>query len=361
MNFKKIGVLTSGGDAPGMNAVIRAITRAANVAGVETVGIYEGYQGLMDGKIVRFTPENVSNIIGRAGTILYTARATEFKQESGMQKAIKTCRDNKIDGIIAIGGDGTFRGARDLTAYGIPAICLTGTIDNDITATDYTVGFDSAMNTVVDCVDNVRDTCESHSRCAIVEVMGRNAGYIALRAGIATGAVGIVISEIEFDEEVTLNKIAEARKNGQRSFVILVAEGVSDEFGKPYGESLAVRVQERTGVETRFVRIAHIVRGGAPTLRDRLTGSLMGEAAVKLMLEGKSNLVVCERAGKIVPCEINYALTLDKMYKRTLKDGDLDGFTNEQIKEMEEFVQYRRDEIKEMYDAAMTLTYSSGS
>ena len=355
MEFKKIGVLTSGGDAPGMNAVIRAVTRAANAAGVETLGIFDGYQGLMDGNVVAFTESDVSNIIGKGGTVLYTARAAEFKEPSGMEKALKTCRDHEIDGIIAIGGDGTFRGANDLTAHGMPTIGLTGTIDNDITATDYTVGFDTAMNTVLECVDRLRDTCESHARCSVVEVMGRDAGYIALQSGIATGAIGIVIKEIPFDEDAMMQRIIKARASGRRRFVVIVAEGVKDENGKPYGEGLTARIEEKTEVEARFVRLAHIVRGGSPTLRDRLAASLMGEAAVKLLLEGKSNLVVCERNAKIVAFEINFALTLDKMYKNKLKIGDLDRFSAAEIHEMEGLAELRRREIREMYNAALAL------
>ena len=355
MDFKKIGVLTSGGDAPGMNAVVRAVTRAANAAGVETVGIYEGYQGLMDGNLVNLTANDVSNVMSKGGTMLYTARAGEFKEESGMQKALKTCKEQHIDGIIAIGGDGTFRGATDLSSHGIPTIGLTGTIDNDITATDYTVGFDTAMNTVVECVDRLRDTCESHARCSVIEVMGRHAGYIALQAGIATGAIGIVIGEVPFDEEAMLKRISESKDSGRRSFVVLVAEGVQDAEGNPFGEGLTKRIEAATGVESRFVRLAHIVRGGSPTLRDRLAASLMGEAAVKLLLEGKSNLVVCERNAKIVTFEINFALTLDKMYKNKLKPGDLDRFSATEIREMEALAELRRREMLDMYNAALGL------
>lgn len=355
MDFKKIGVLTSGGDAPGMNAVIRAVTRAASKAGVETVGILEGYQGLMDGNFISFSSGDVSNIISKGGTMLHTARATEFKEASGMEKALKTIKEHNIDGIIAIGGDGTFRGATDLADHGIPTIGLTGTIDNDITATDYTVGFDTAMNAVIDCVDRLRDTSESHARCAVVEVMGRDAGYIALQAGIATGAIGIVIPEVDFDETALIERISASRANGRRSFVVMVSEGVKDENGKPFGEGLTKRIENATGVESRFCRLGHIIRGGHPTLRDRLAASLMGEAAVKLMLDGKSNLVVCERDSKIVTYEINFALTLDRMYKNKLKPGDLEKFSHTEIMEMEKLAEMRRQEIRDMYTAAMTL------
>ncbi len=355
MDFKKIGVLTSGGDAPGMNAVIRAITRAASKAGVETVGILEGYQGLMDGNLINFTSGDVSNIIAKGGTMLHTARATEFKEPSGMAKALKTIKDNNIDGIVAIGGDGTFRGATDLAMHGVPTIGLTGTIDNDITATDYTVGFDTAMNAVIDCVDRLRDTSESHARCAVVEVMGRDAGYIALQSGIATGAIGIAIPEVEFDEQACIDRIIRSKKHGRRSFVVMVSEGVRDENGEPFGEGLTKRIEAATGVESRFCRLGHIIRGGNPTLRDRLAASMMGEAAVKLLLDGKSNLVVCERDSQIVTYEINFALTLDRMYKNKLKPGDLEKFSHTEIMEMEKLAEMRRQEIREMYAAALTI------
>ncbi len=355
MNFRKIGVLTSGGDAPGMNAVIRAVARAAIKAGVETVGILEGYQGLMDGNIVSLTSGDVSGMISKGGTLLHTARATEFKEPSGMAKALKTIKDNNIDGIVAIGGDGTFRGATDLAAHGIPTIGLTGTIDNDITATDYTVGFDTAMNAVIDCVDRLRDTSESHARCSVVEVMGRDAGYIALQTGIATGAIGIAIPEIEFDEAAMIERIIKSKAEGRRSFVVVCSEGVKDENYKYFGEGLARRIEAATGVESRFCRLGHIIRGGNPTLRDRLTASLMGEAAVKLLLDGKSNLVVCERDSQIVTYEINFALTLDRMYKNKLKPGDLEKFSHTEIMEMEKLAEMRRQEMRDMYNAALTI------
>ena len=207
--FRRIGVLTSGGDAPGMNAAVRAVTRTAIQCGVEVMGIYEGYKGLIYENMKLFSNRDVSNIINIGGTLLYSDRCLEFKTEEGMQKAIETCRKNQIDGIVAIGGDGTFRGATDLTARGIPTIGIPGTIDNDITSTDYSIGFDTAMNTVIEMVDRLRDTCESHARCNVVEVMGRNAGYIALETGIAVGASAIVTREIPFDEAKAIQKIKE--------------------------------------------------------------------------------------------------------------------------------------------------------
>ena len=352
-NFRRIGILTSGGDAPGMNAVIRAIARKAKKQGVEAVGIIGGYNGLINEKLIPLTTGAVSNIITRGGTMLYSDRCLEFKTEEGMQKAIATCKNNGIDAIIAIGGDGTFRGATDLAVRGIPTIGVTGTIDNDITATDYTVGFDTAMNTVVEILDKLRDTCESHARCNVVEVMGRDCGQIALRAGIAAGAMAVVIPEVPFDEEATITRIKAAKLKAKRGMLIVVSEGVvhTDENGKktPYGEILRTKIQEETGIETKFARLAHIVRGGTPTLRDRLTASQMGVKAIDLILEGKSNLVVIENDGKIESMDILFALTADRMYKNKLKDGDLDKFSAEQIEEMKALCEKRRTEIEELY------------
>jgi len=351
--FRRIGVLTSGGDAPGMNAVIRAITRYALAQGVEVMGIYEGYKGLINNNMKLFHERDVSNILNHGGTILYSARCDEFRYESGLQKAVATCRENKIDGIIAIGGDGTFRGATDLTARGIPCIGIPGTIDNDITSTDYTVGYDTAMNTVVEMVDRLRDTCESHARCNVVEVMGRNAGYIALNTGIAVGATAIVLNEIPFDEEKAIKDIIESKESGKRNFIIMVAEGV----GNNYGEELAKTIEKRTGIETRFARLAHVIRGGSPSLRDRVVASEMGVEAVNLLLQGKSNLVVCMRDEKICSMEIKYALTLDHMYKDKLKPGDLDCFTEEQIAEMRRFCEEKKAKFEKLYRMAYDISH----
>ena len=351
--FKKIGVLTSGGDAPGMNAVVRAIARKADKQGVKTVGIIGGYNGLINEKLIDLTPGAVSNIITNGGTMLYSDRCLEFKTPEGMAKAIETCRKNGIEAIIAIGGDGTFRGATDLAVHGIPTIGVTGTIDNDITATDYTVGFDTAMNTVVEILDKLRDTCESHARCNVVEVMGRDCGQIALRAGIAAGAMAVAIPEVPFDEEKTIERIKAAKKKAKRGMLVVVSEGVfvTDENGKkiPYGEVLQKKIEAETGIETKFARLAHIVRGGTPSLRDRLTASQMGVKALDLILEGKSNLVVIEEDSKITSMEIVFSQMTDRMYKGKLKDGDLDGFSADEIKLMEEICEKRRAEIAELY------------
>lgn len=359
--FRRIGVLTSGGDAPGMNAAVRAVTRAGLIKGVDIMGIYEGYKGLIDGNIKRFSARDVSNIIDLGGTVLYSARCDDFKYESGMQKAVETCRLNQIDGIIAIGGDGTFRGATDLTERGIPCIGIPGTIDNDITSTDYSIGFDTAMNTVIQMVDRLRDTCESHARCNVVEVMGRDAGYIALETGIAVGASAVVTLETPFDEAAAIKKIKAAKDNGKRNFIIIVAEGVplglADKGVKNYSEDLAKRIQTETGIETKFARLAHVIRGGTPSLRDRLLAAKMGYKAVELLLEGKSNLVVCEQKGNITEMDIGYALILDRMYKGKLKDGDLEKFSPELVEIMKTFCAAKREEFLDMYKIADEISH----
>lgn len=355
IKFRKIGVLTSGGDAPGMNAAIRAITRTAIDHGVDVVGILGGYSGLIKGNFVPLTPRSVSNVITRGGTMLYSDRCPEFKTEAGIEQAIKTCRENQIDAIVAIGGDGTFRGATDLTRHGIPTIGIPGTIDNDITATDYTVGYDTAMNTVLSLIDDLRDTCESHGRCNVVEVMGRDCGCIALNSGIAAGAVAIAIPELDFDVDAAIAKIKSVKADGKRGMIVVVSEGVRDENDNPIGESLAKKITDETGVEARFARFAHIVRGGSPTLRDRLTATLMGAVAVEQLLEGKSDLVICEINGEIKPVDINFALIVDRMYKNKLKEGDLEGFSQEQYNEMKEICAKRTAEIEHLYNIAKVV------
>ena len=329
--FKKIGILTSGGDAPGMNATIRAVTRAALNHGVEVMGIYRGYSGLIRKDIKSLSMRDVSNMMNHGGTVLYSDRCPEFKTEEGMAKAIASCREFGIDGIIAIGGDGTFRGATDLSVRGMPCIGLPGTIDNDITATDHTIGFDTAMNTTLELIDRLRDTCESHARCNVVEVMGRNAGDIAAFTALASGATAAIVPEVAFDEEKLFAKIRSSRSLGKRNFIVVVSEGMGSEFAP----SLTERIKEGTGVECRFARFAHVVRGGIPSLRDRYLGTAMGEYAVERLLEGKSNIVICERENKLVDTDISFALIVDRMYKGKLQDGDLDTFSPEQIKEME--------------------------
>ena len=345
--FRKIGVLTSGGDAPGMNAAVRAVTRTALARGVEVMGIYGGYRGLIHDDMIELKARNVSNIIWRGGTFLYSDRCLEFKTEEGMQKAIENCKKHGIDGIVAIGGDGTFRGATDLSVRGIPTIGIPGTIDNDITATENTIGFDTAMNTVLDMCDRLRDTCVSHARCNVVEVMGRGAGDIALNTAIALGAVAVAIPEMPFDADATVEKIRNLRADGKRSFLVIVSEGVEN-----FAEGFAKRIQDETGVETKFARLAHVVRGGSPTLGDRMLATKMGVHAVDQLLAGKSNLVLCQQNSKIVTVDILYSQCLDRMYKGTLKEGMLDQFTEEQINQMKAEIAQKKKDIADLYTLA---------
>lgn len=343
--FKKIGVLTSGGDAPGMNAAIRAVVRAAISSGVEVMGIYRGYSGLIDGDIKPLAIRDVSNIINKGGTVLYSDRCPEMLTEEGKQKAIETCRKFEIDGLVVIGGDGTFRGATELTLRGIPCVGIPGTIDNDVSSTDSTIGYYTAMNTVTELIDKLRDTCESHARCNVVEVMGRGAGDIALNTAIASGATAVAIPEFDFDEQELFEKIRHSRKLGKRNFIVIVSEGL----GEAYAPSLAKKIQENTGVETKFARFAHIVRGGNPSVTDRILASQMGAYAVDMLLQGKSNIVICIRNGDIVEGGISYALKLDAMYKGKLCDGDLDEFSPETVEHMKRECQERRASMEKLY------------
>lgn len=350
--FKRIGVLTSGGDAPGMNAAIRSVVRTAVQSGLEVVGVVGGYRGLVDDDMKVLYARDVSNIINRGGTMLFTDRCDEFKEESGLQKAIANCKKNSIDGLVCIGGDGTFRGAQDLTRRGIPCIGVPGTIDNDISATDYTIGYDTAMNTVVDLVDKLRDTCESHARCNVVEVMGRNAGYIAINTGLSTGAVGIAVEEFPFDADAIIDKMKRLKKAKKRNFIVIVSEA----FGAEFSEGLAKRIGAETEIETKFARLAHVQRGGRPTLRDRELASLMGYKAVELLLEGKSNLVVCIRNEEICSTDIEYALCYDKLCKGKIKAEDIKGFTDEQVAKMVADAEIRRQRMYESYKIACEIS-----
>ena len=357
--FRRIGILTSGGDAPGMNAAIRAAARAALARGVAVYGIRNGYQGLIDGDMQLYTnPSELRNIINRSGTYLYTARCDEFREPQGMAKALETCRKNEIDGIIAIGGDGTFRGATDLSNHGIPTIGIPGTIDNDVTSTDETIGFDTAMNTAMSMIDNLRDTCESHARCNVIEVMGRWAGHIALRVGIASGASAIAIAEIPFDEEAAIKKIIRQRDNGKRSFIVVVSEGLPG-----YAEQLAKKIDEKTKelgpkywVETKFARLAHVQRGGTPTLKDRLLASEMGVAAIDYLFEGKSDIVICKVDGQIGCRNIQDALKVDRMFKKKMKEPEYDALSAEDKAWMEARCAKVLDDMKRLYTIANEIS-----
>ena len=349
--FKRIGILTSGGDAPGMNAAIRSVVRSAIARGVECMGIYRGYRGLIEGDIKLLDMRSVSNIINHGGTVLYSDRCPEFKTEEGMKAAIANCHRFGIDGIVAIGGDGTFRGATDLTEHGIPCVALPGTIDNDITSTDYSIGFDTAVNTTVEMVDRLRDTCESHARCNVVEVMGRDSGAIAVQTSISVGASAVIVKEIPYNEAAILEELRVSREHGKRNFIVIVSEGVQG-----YAEQLTKTIEEKTGIETRFARFAHVVRGGCPSQRDRMLGSRVGAFAVEKLLEGKSNLVICERAGKIVSMDIGEALILDRMYKDKLKEGDLEKYPPETVAWMRDFCKQKFDAFKKIYDLAYDIS-----
>ena len=350
--FKRIGVLTSGGDAPGMNAAVRGVVRSAIAAGVEVLGIYYGYSGLIRGDIRPLSLRDVSNVINKGGTLLYSDRCPEFTTLEGQKTALATCEKYGIDGIVAIGGDGTFRGASALSALGVPTIGIPGTIDNDITSTDYTIGFDTAMNTVIDVVDKLRDTGESHARCNVVEVMGRGAGDIALQTAIASGATAAIIAEFPTDVDALLQKMEASRALGKRNFIIIVSEAMGPDFGP----ELNKKINDIAQIDSRFVRVGHIVRGGNPSLADRVRASRMGVFAVKKLLEGRSDLVICERRGHLVATDIRYALVLDRLYKGKATEEDLEGFTPGQLERMHAHAKQRADYMKELHDIAEQIS-----
>ncbi len=309
---KKIGVLTSGGDAPGMNAAVRAVTRAALAKGIEVVGIHRGYAGLIEDEVDPLGFRDVSNILQMGGTTLFSARSKFFRTEEGMQKAIENCRKHGIEGMVVIGGDGSFRGAAALSARGIPCIGIPGTIDNDISSTDYSIGFDTCVNCVTDLIDRIRDTMRSHERCSVVEVMGRNAGYIALHAGIATGAAFVMVPEVECTKEDVIEKIQHGRSLGKTNFIIIVAEGVG------HAEELSRYIQEQTGIVTRATILGHVQRGGSPSGRDRVLASQFGHYAVELLASGKSNRVVGIHKEELVDYDIQEALVMKKEFPMEL-------------------------------------------
>ena len=305
--IKTIGVLTSGGDAPGMNAAVRAVVRAALKKGMTVYGVKRGYCGLLEDDIEPMDEMSVAGIISRGGTMLYTARSAEFRTEQGVLKAKATCEKYGLEGLVVIGGDGSFRGAADLSAHGILCVGLPGTIDNDIACTDYTIGYDTAMNTAMEMVDRLRDTTESHDRCSVVEVMGRRAGYIALNAGIACGATTILIPEVDFDfERDVIDRMKKTQKTGKRHFIIIVAEGVGGV------EEMAKKIEAEMGVETRATVLGHVQRGGSPTVRDRVVASQMGYKAVELLKQGIGNRVVAMQKDEIVDFDIFEALNMKK-------------------------------------------------
>ena len=307
--FNAIGVLTSGGDAPGMNAAIRAVVREALANKVKVKGIMRGYKGLLNEEIFEMKSVDVANIIQRGGTILGTARCLEFKEPEVQAKAAEICRKHGIDGIVVIGGDGSYRGAQALARQGINTIGLPGTIDLDITCTEYTIGFDTAVNTAMDAIDKVKDTSSSHERCSIIEVMGRHAGYIALWCGVANGAEDILIPEkYDYNEQALVDHIIENRRRGKKHHLIINAEGIG------HSTSMAKRIEAATGIETRATILGYMQRGGAPTCKDRYYASIMGAYATDILLQCKSNRVVCYRDGRFVDLDIEEALAMTKEF-----------------------------------------------
>lgn len=314
-NIKKIGVLTSGGDSPGMNAAIRAVVRTAIYHNIEVLGIHHGYHGLLNEEIEEMDARSVGETLQKGGTILQTARCLEFKEWEGVLKGAEIAKKYGMQGLIVIGGDGSFRGARDLTRAGIPTIAMPGTIDNDIACSDYTVGFDTCLNTVKDAIDKLRDTSSSHDRCSLIEVMGRNAGYIAIHAAIACGAEVVLIPEREFDfDKDVISPILDGKARGKKHSIVIVAEGVGGVH------EMAKKIEDATGIESRATIIGHVQRGGSPTVRDRVVASQMGSKSVELLLEGKSNRIVCIKDSKVTDVDIEDGLKMKKDVPQELID-----------------------------------------
>ena len=307
MSVKRIGVLTSGGDAPGMNAAVRAVVRTCLYHGIEVYGIRRGWNGLIHGDITKMDASSVSRTINRGGTILYTARSKEFMTEDGQRRAVSTCKFLGLDSIIAIGGDGTFRGARALSQYGINVVCIPATIDNDISCTNYCIGFDTAANTAIECIDKLRDTMQSHERCSVVEVMGRNAGFLAMYVGLAVGATAVLVPEkpIDFEKDV-IEKLRQARLHGFTHYMIVVAEGAGN------ANDIAQRIRDSIDLDPRVTVLGHIQRGGSPTGRDRVNATKMGYLAVEMLLQGKTNRIICTHQGSFTDVDIDEALAMQK-------------------------------------------------
>ena len=311
---KRIGVLTSGGDAPGMNAAIRAVVRTALSKNMKIFGARHGYNGLLTDEIDELHIRSVSEIIHRGGTVLYTARSPEFLTLAGQQTAAANCRKYGIEAMVVIGGDGSFRGARDLSAQEIPCVCIPGTIDNDIACSDYTIGYDTAMNTAIEMIDKLRDTTQSHERCSVVEVMGRHAGYIAVNTGLATGAFAIFIPERDMDMDMLVAKMKFSKKVGKKHFIIIVAEGAGD------SNAIAKELEDRTGIESRATILGHVQRGGSPTERDRVAATRLGYHAVHLLSQGIKDRVIAFKEEALVDYEINEALNMTKKLDYSLLD-----------------------------------------
>lgn len=314
---KTLGILTSGGDAPGMNAAIRAVARTAIQRGIKVFGINRGYNGLIEGDVFPMEERYVSNIIHSGGTCLYTARSPKFKTEEGIKAACNTCKKFGIDGIVVIGGDGSYRGARDLSLNGIPCVGIPGTIDNDISSTDETIGFDTAMNTAMVMIDRLRDTSQSHDRCSVVEVMGRHCGDIALKTAIATGATSVLVPEVEFDlKRDVYDRIIDGKRRGKNNFIVIVAEGVCNVNGVGDVFDIAKKIETATNVESRATILGHVQRGGSPTLRDRVLASRLGSYAVDILSKGIGNRVVCLKDNDIIDYDIYEALEMKNTFDK---------------------------------------------
>lgn len=312
--IKTIGVLTSGGDAPGMNAAIRAVARGAMGYGMKVMGIRRGYHGLLRGEIEELNSRSVSDILQRGGTFLQTARSKSFATEEGIKKAVEVARIFGIDALVVIGGDGSYKGARALANSGLPTIGIPGTIDNDIGCTDYTIGYDTALNTAMQAIDKIRDTASSHERCSVVEVMGRNAGYIPVNLAVANGAEAVIIPEAPYDLDEIKKTIIEGRNRGKSHYIVVVSEGVGETF------ELCKTIEEATGIETRATVLGYVQRGGSPTLIDRVTATKMGSYAADLLAQGTVNRIIAQRDSKIVDIEINEALEMTKEIEPEMLD-----------------------------------------
>ena len=382
--IRKMLILTSGGDAPGMNAVVRSVISSANSKGIEVFCVIDGYNGFIKGgsAFEKMSPNKVSNLMEKGGTAIYTPRKADgFLSVEGRNKAYDNCIKNGIDAVVVIGGDGTFRGANDFTVEhpDIPIIGIPATIDGDITATDYTIGFDTAVNTVIECICALKDTNESHARCSVIEVMGRGAGYIALNAAIASGAIGAYIPEkkTEFDRVALVNKIVERKKQKVRNFTVVVSEGVNtkqpdnqrtvEKLNRKFKGTLSVALKNEADVffdelseslkkvlECRFVRPAHIIRGGSPTAKDRVTAAKMGDMAVELLCNGVKNKVICERNAALTTCSFDFAITVDEMYKKG-KNSGLDKLSEAEKEVAIALVEQRKAEIDKLYNTFLNL------
>ncbi|MBQ4105361.1 MAG: 6-phosphofructokinase [Clostridia bacterium] len=318
-NANSIAVLTSGGDAPGMNAAVRAVVRSAINRNLQVYGVKRGYNGLLNGDVIQMNLRSVSDIINRGGTVLYTARSEEYNTPEGVKKAADYCRSLGVKGVVVIGGDGSFRGARDLSGAGIPCVGIPGTIDNDIACSEYTIGFDTAMNTVLENVDKIRDTAQSHDRCSVVEVMGRRCGDIALQTGIACGATSILVPEKPHDlDSMVIDKIIKTKATGKKHFIVVVAEGVGGT------SEIAKYIEEKTGIESRATILGHVQRGGCPTLRDRVVASAMGHHAVDLICNNIGTRVVAMQKGNIVDLDISEALSMKRVFDEELYNIAMD-------------------------------------